>query len=103
MNHMWKYRNVYKSGFVLGLSPTVYGVTASHAKKKEGGNLAHKAGDLGLLPAHHQSHSTTLLVPILTLVSLRREVQTISKDKAFSFPSRKKQSAWDECPWSSQR
>ena len=29
------------------LFPTVYGVTASRAKKKEGGNLAHKPGDLG--------------------------------------------------------
>lgn len=32
---------------MLGLSPTVYGVTASRAKKKEGLNLAHKPGDLG--------------------------------------------------------
>lgn len=32
---------------MLGFLPTVYDVTASRAKKKEGLNLAHKLGDLG--------------------------------------------------------
>ena len=44
---MSKYRKFESSRFVLGLSPIMYGVTASRAKKKEGLNLAHKPGDLG--------------------------------------------------------
>lgn len=95
----------YRSRFVLGLSPTVYGVTASHAKKKEGLNLAHKPGDLGAAFARSSS------IPFYYSVSTHsdscqspRDIEDLKlhrKTKHFpsSLPSRKKQSAWDECHW----
>lgn len=44
---MSKYQNFESSRFVLGLSLTMYGVTASRAKKKAGLNQAHKPGGPG--------------------------------------------------------
>lgn len=90
---------------MLGLSPTVYGVTKTcQEKKKEGLNLAHKPGDLG---AFARSSSIPFYYSVSTnsdsWQSLRdiEDLELHRKTKHFpsSLPSREKKSAWDECHW----
>lgn len=88
---------------MLGLSPTVYGVTASRAKKKEGWNLAHKPGDLG---AFARSSSIPFYYSVSTnsdFCQSPRDIEDLELHRKTIFiaslPSREKQSAWDECHW----